>query len=69
MMMMMVCEQEYRAQQKLVDQELRDLTVEHELLLQAFQKVNLFLLPSSSCSSLPTPPGVPRRCSRSVTSC
>ncbi|XP_043968962.1 dynein regulatory complex subunit 4-like isoform X2 [Gambusia affinis] len=31
--------EEYRAQQKLVDQELRDLTVEHELLLQAFQKV------------------------------
>ncbi|XP_008419754.1 growth arrest-specific protein 8-like isoform X2 [Poecilia reticulata] len=30
--------EEYRAQQKLVDQELRDLTVEHELLLQAFQK-------------------------------
>ncbi|MEQ2252829.1 hypothetical protein ILYODFUR_025861 [Ilyodon furcidens] len=35
-----VCdEQKYRAQQKVVEKELRDLTAEHELLLQAFQKV------------------------------
>ncbi|MED6261834.1 hypothetical protein ATANTOWER_010705 [Ataeniobius toweri] len=31
--------EKYRAQQKVVEKELRDLTVEHELLLQAFQKV------------------------------
>ncbi|MEQ2210203.1 hypothetical protein XENOCAPTIV_009782, partial [Xenoophorus captivus] len=31
--------EKYRAQQKVVKKELTDLTVEHELLLQAFQKV------------------------------
>ncbi|KAK5600150.1 hypothetical protein CRENBAI_007508 [Crenichthys baileyi] len=35
-----VCdEQKYRAQKKVVEKELRDLTVEHELRLQAFQKL------------------------------
>lgn len=65
LMMMMVCEQEYRAQQKLVDQELRDLTVEHELLLQAFHKVNL-LPPSCSFLFLLLLPADPSRCSLQV---
>lgn len=39
---------------KVVEKELRDLKVEHELLLQAFQKVNRRSAPSPSVS----PPGV-----------
>lgn len=53
---------------KVVDRELRDLTLEHDLLLQASEKVIV-----SSPASIHDVDGVTmsasRRCSRSATSC
>lgn len=62
-----------RARVKVTEKELRDLTVEHELLLQAFEKVNYHLISftfirpgSCSCVQYTLLSG---RFSRSVMSC